>query len=192
MALFAVLILLVPGWADGLQYDRQAIASGQVWRLLTGNLTHWNTEHAFWDVLMFVVLGVMIEGDGRRRFVLLCLAAALGISLTTWFGHPDVQRYRGLSGIDTALFVYLAYSLLFRAWQHRRWSEALIPAVLLVGFSARLLYEAATGAGIFVDTSRAGFTVLAVTHVAGTLIGASAGGMSCLRSRWAAAVSGAR
>lgn len=173
LALFALLVLLIPGWAEGLQFDSQAIAGGQSWRLLTGNLTHWNTDHAFWDVLMFVVLGVMIEGDGRLRFFLLCLTAALGITLTTWCGRPDVQLYRGLSGIDTALFVFLACSLLFRAWQNRRWSEALVPIGLLLGFTVRLMYEAVTGAGLFVDTSRAGFTVLAITHVAGTLIGVS-------------------
>ena len=158
--------------------------------LLTGNLTHWNTEHAFWDVLMFLVLGVMMEGDGRLRFSLLCLTAALGVSLTTLFGRADVQLYRGLSGINTALFVYLACSLLFRAWQRRRWGETLVPLGLFAGFMARLIYEATTGAGIFVNTSRAGFTVLAITHVAGTLIGASVWLAGYVRTRLLATVFG--
>jgi rhomboid family GlyGly-CTERM serine protease len=180
------LILLIPGAGDAWQYDRQAISAGQFWRLLTGHLTHWNGEHAFWDLLMFVVLGVMVEGNGRLRFSLLCLGSAFGISLATWYFLPDVALYRGLSGVDTALFVYLACSLLGRAWQERSRQKALIPMALLVGFTAKWVYEVATGAGLFVDSCGPGFTVLASAHLAGALIGTWAGLMSYGRAGRAA------
>ncbi len=57
VALIAIAVYLVPGAADLLQYNRQAMAEGQWWRHLTGYVTHWNAEHLFWDVLVFIVLG---------------------------------------------------------------------------------------------------------------------------------------
>ena len=53
LALAAVAVQLIPGWAAAWQYERAAIAAGQWWRMLTGHLTHWNMDHLLWDVLMF-------------------------------------------------------------------------------------------------------------------------------------------
>ena len=65
VALMAVTVHLVPGSAQWLQYDRQAVLAGAWWRCLTGHLVHWNTEHLVWDLLMFVVLGYLIERQSR-------------------------------------------------------------------------------------------------------------------------------
>src|SRR4051812_18393576 len=99
-----LLIALLPGAADCLQFDRSAIAAGQWWRLFTGHLTHWGSEHLAWDLLVFFALGVICETTDRRRFVTVLGAPSLVIALSVWALLPHAQTYRGLSGLDTALF----------------------------------------------------------------------------------------
>jgi rhomboid family GlyGly-CTERM serine protease len=175
IASVALAIHLLPGLSAALQFERLAIANGQWWRILTGHLTHWNADHIFWDLLMFIILGVMVEQLGRLRLVLLCLTSAAGISLVIWCTQPDLPTYRGLSGVDTALFVYLACSLLTTARQARRWSGCVFPAVLLAGFAAKVIYEVVAGTTLFVDSQRAGFVVVAMAHLTGALIGVAMG-----------------
>ncbi len=58
--LVAIVIQPQSAIAVQLQFDRSSILHGACWRLLTGHFTHWNTDHLFWDVCMFVALGTMI------------------------------------------------------------------------------------------------------------------------------------
>lgn len=182
LALAAVAIQLIPGWAAAWQYERAAIAAGQWWRMLTGHLTHWNMDHLLWDVVMFVVLGVLVERRGHWRLAGISLLSALGISLTAWLAQPDLPSYRGLSGIDTALFVYLACRLLEDAWHDRHWAALVLPTAFLAGFALKLGYEVVTGRTLFVAAD-AGFVVVALAHVVGASVGAVLGLMSA-GTRW--------
>lgn len=175
VALSAVAIQFIPAWAGCLQFERLAIMDGQGWRMLTGHLTHWNLDHLFWDVVMFVVLGAMVERQSRPRFVAVCLVSAFSISLLVLLGQPDLASYRGLSGIDTALFVYLACDQLVNAGRQRRWTEVCLPAALLAGFGGKLLYELVTGRTLFVDSQTAGFVVVTMAHAVGAAMGAVLG-----------------
>ena len=172
VAIAAVAVQLLPGWAGWLQFDRRAVMDGQWWRLLTGHLTHWSLEHLGWDLLMFVVLGAIVEKLSRPRFIVLGLVSAISISLMVLLGQPDLWTYRGLSGIDTALFVYLACVQLANAWRQGRWRSGLLPAVLLAGFGSKLLYELVTGSALFVDSQAAGFAVVVMAHTVGASAGA--------------------
>jgi rhomboid family GlyGly-CTERM serine protease len=175
VALAVVAIPLVPGGTRWLQFDRLAISDGQWWRMLTGHLTHWNLDHLVWDLLMFVVLGTIVEKLSRTRFVLLCLVSALSISLMVLLGQPDLSTYRGLSGIDTALFVYLACVQLANAWHQRRWAQGLLFTALLTGFGGKLFYELVFDRTLFVDSETAGFVVVVMAHAVGAAVGASLG-----------------
>lgn len=183
VALAVVAFQLIPGWAGWLQFDRLALWDGQWWRMLTGHLTHWNLDHMFWDLLMFVVLGTMAENLSRLRFVVLCLVSAMSISLMVLLGQPNVWTYRGLSGVDTALFVYLACVQLAGAWHQRRWGQGLLPAALLAAFGGKLLYELVTGSTLFVESETAGFSVVVMAHVVGASAGAVLGVALAQRDR---------
>lgn len=169
----AIAVMALPGAAQWLAFDRQAIAAGQWWRLVAGHLTHWNANHLLWDGLMFAALGGLLERTSRRRFVGLCLSSALAISLAIWWLYPDLATYRGLSGVDTALFVCLAGDLLAGACRERRWRAATVPGGLLAGLALKLGYESMTGQTLFVDSADAGFTVIVAAHVVGALVGAA-------------------
>jgi hypothetical protein len=60
---------LDPQLAVMLEYNRTSIANGEIWRLVTGSIVHWTTDHLFWDLLMFVVLGAAIERRGHVMFM---------------------------------------------------------------------------------------------------------------------------
>jgi rhomboid family GlyGly-CTERM serine protease len=157
--------------AELLQYDRSAIRAGEWWRLLTGHLTHWSFDHLAWDVATFAVLGFFCERRSRRRFLTCVLGSSALISAAVWLLRPDLAHYRGLSGIDSALFVLLATTLLRAALRTRDHLTALATTAGLAASAAKTTWELATGAALFVNASSAGFEPLPLAH----LIGGAAG-----------------
>ena len=173
VGLAALAIAVVPEAGQYLQLDRAAIAAGEVWRLGTCHLTHWNAEHLQWDFLMFILLGGACELRKPRR-MRWCVAAAAGaVTGLVWCCFPDVQAYRGLSGIDTALFTLLAINLVRDARSEGNRLLTLAASGLLVGFAAKTAFEAATGQTYFVDQHAAGFSPLVWDHVAAAVVGAT-------------------
>ena len=170
MAIASIVIATNAEVAELLQYDRSAISAGQWWRLLTGHLTHWNKDHLFWNVLMFAVLGAMIKNGQQWRAIV--LGSAIAISAVLWFCYPEIETYRGLSGIDTALFVVAIAELLKRALHKRDWLIAGLTSSAALGLFVKLAYEATTGHCLFVNDSNAGFVPLVAAHVVGSLAGA--------------------
>jgi rhomboid family GlyGly-CTERM serine protease len=171
LTLLAIGIWLVPGASEWFEYRRSAIASGEFWRVITGHLTHWNSDHLLWDALMFAVLGALIERTSRRAFLATTMLSAAAISATLWFCQPGLELYRGLSGIDSALFVFQAGWLVREALVERRRAAAILPTVALAGFAAKIGYELVTGATLFVDSAAAGFAPLPLAHVIGGAVG---------------------
>ncbi|WP_182869202.1 rhombosortase [Rhodopirellula sp. JC639] len=165
----AILASVVPGLAAALQLDFASVAEGQWWRFLSGHLTHYDSQHLFWDVLMFVVLGAVCERQHPKLFGVALLVMALGISAAVALMCKDVSGYRGLSGIDTGLFVWFIgdqfrHSLAGRDRMFVAFWTAM--ATLLVG---KLLYESVTGEVLFVDAD--GFKPLIESHLAGAVFG---------------------
>lgn len=171
--LLAVAIWLVPGVAERLQFDRGAIAAGEIWRVVSGHLTHWNGDHLCWDVLMFAVLGALVERTSRASFLATTVLSALAISAALWFLQPAQALYRGLSGIDSALFVFQAIWLAREALSEKRFAASVLPIMALAGFVGKVGYEYASGCTMFVDSMAAGFEPLPLAHVIGGLVGAA-------------------
>ncbi|MET0067559.1 MAG: rhombosortase [Candidatus Thiodiazotropha sp.] len=94
-----------------LQYQRESIASGAVWQLFSGHLTHLGWGHLAMNLAGLWLIALMLLQN--RRFW--CLTALpwlmLGTSLGLWFGAPQVIWYQGLSGVLHGL---LCWSLLQR------------------------------------------------------------------------------
>jgi rhomboid family GlyGly-CTERM serine protease len=170
LAGLALAVALVPEAATWLEYDRAAIAAGQTWRLLTGHWAHWSWSHVAWDLLAFVALGVACERLSPGRFLACVAGSGLLVSLAVWWLMPGMQRYRGLSGIDSALLVLLAVSIM----QQEAGSRRLVPAAwALVGFLAKVTYESVGGHAIFVPDAEA--AVVPLAHLAGAAIGLAVG-----------------
>src|SRR5262245_41828103 len=67
--------------SGALESNGVAIRHGEVWRVLTGNLVHWNPPHFYLDVGVFLVLGVLYEGALGRWFPWLLLTMGLAAGL---------------------------------------------------------------------------------------------------------------
>jgi rhomboid family GlyGly-CTERM serine protease len=173
LALAAVVISMLPTQAiEALQYDRTLVLSGQVQRLLTAHWTHWNADHFLWDVATFVILGIACERRDRRRMLATLAIAATVIPLGLLFLQPDLGFYRGLSGLDSALFALLAVGVLRDRIATRPWGLIVSIAAVGAGFFAKTCIELAFGASVFVDAHAAEFAPVPLAHLIGAACGA--------------------
>jgi rhomboid family GlyGly-CTERM serine protease len=168
----AIVVACLPQVGEALQFDRTAVAAGELWRLATAHLVHWNVEHLQWDLLMFVVLGAACEIRRRRRMWLCTATSTACVSILVLVFFPEIETYRGLSGVDTALFTLLAIDLMRDALKRQQPVMAVTIGALLVGFMAKTAYEAVTGHALFVDQTAAGFELLVWDHIVAAVVGA--------------------
>ena len=63
----SLLLFLVPEISQLLDYRRDAIQAGQLWRLITSHLTHWSPDHLAWSLLVFFGCSCFWEIYGERR-----------------------------------------------------------------------------------------------------------------------------
>ena len=109
------------------------------------------------------------------------------LGLAFWWWCPEVGQYRGLSGVDTGLFLWLIADRIYSAWKTRPSFEIGAWALLAFALLGKLGYEAATGQTLFVDAS--GFQPLVESHLAGALGGAVFG---IAATAWSVLHNGAR
>jgi rhomboid family GlyGly-CTERM serine protease len=174
IAVAALLAAASPQISGMLEFDRGGIVRGEWWRIFTCHITHWNAEHLQWDLLMFLVLGALCELKNPKRMPLCIAACIVAVSGTVFHFFPHIGHYRGLSGIDTALFALLAVNLLLEARAEKNRRQVIFAAGLLLAFAIKVGYEAATGSTYFVDQQAAGFVPLVWDHVVGAIMGAAA------------------
>jgi rhomboid family GlyGly-CTERM serine protease len=167
----AISFQLLPDLGGQMGFDRSAINLGEYWRLVTGHLAHWNADHMAWDVFMFALLGTMIERRNRLGLVATLLSSVAAISAAVWFGHAGVQQYRGLSGIDSALFTFGMLNSYDEARRAKQSNACRALTAMAMAFVGKILWELATGSTLFVDSSAAGFTPLPLVHAVGGCVG---------------------
>jgi len=158
--------LLPPEFATALQFDRAAVEAGEWWRLVTAHFTHFDANHLAWDVGSFFALGWACERESRRITGLALGAAAVAITLGVWAWLPQFAIYRGLSGLDCALFALLATTFLRRPARAPRW----VGLVALLGLGAKCGFETATATTLF--ASGAGYDPVLLAHLLGAAVGA--------------------
>lgn len=106
MALLLVLELFGDAGRELLRYDREAIAAGEWWRLLTGNFVHLGWYHWMLNEIGIVVLVMLCPEPlapavWLRRLVLI----GIGMSACLYVWVPDMVWYVGLSGVMHGLFL---------------------------------------------------------------------------------------
>lgn len=164
-AVAVVAIYLLPNFGDYLEFKRQLIGAGEVWRLLTGHFTHFTFEHLIWDVLTFAVLGVICCKRSRLEYLTVCVVSVVAISLVAWYACPGMEAYRGLSGIDTALYCYIALTMGGDALYHKHYAVFAGIVSLLIMMFGKTLYELVSGQALFVHCNQ--FSALPQAHIAG-------------------------
>jgi rhomboid family GlyGly-CTERM serine protease len=99
VSVLAASVTWYPGAIQHLRYDRPAIASGEVWRLLSGHLVQLNSTHLFANLAgLFLLCELLWRTLPPRHGVGILLASTLGVSLMLWSLDPSIIWYVGLSG----------------------------------------------------------------------------------------------
>lgn len=168
--LFALVVFRFPSLASALELQRGVAQSTELWRFLTAHFVHFDEKHMAVDVLTFALLGSACEWFDARRARWTLGIAAISISLSVLWFAPQLNSYRGLSGIDAALFTFLGAELWRR---HRESNDASFGAVLrllpLLLFLLKVISEVVTGSALFVVSSA--YESVPIAHLVGGLTG---------------------
>ncbi|ATC62694.1 rhombosortase [Nibricoccus aquaticus] len=166
----AVATHAIPGMTEALQFDRSAFSRGEVWRLITGHFTHFGADHLRWDVIAFVAFGSLVEFRSRRAWIYCVAISAVVISFGVSWLQPQFTLYRGLSGLDSALFAFVATDLVREGRRSKDKLMIGLGALALSGFLAKCVYELVSGRTLFVETGDA-FQPVPLAHLLGAVIG---------------------
>ena len=170
LGVFAVVIHAVPGLAETLQFDRDALNRGEIWRLITGHFTHFGADHLRWDVIAFLAFGSLVEIRSRRAWIYCVTVGAIVISGGVMWLQPQFSFYRGLSGLDSALFGFVVTDLIREG---RRLQDRLMIVLgggALAGFVGKCVFELVSGTTLFVEASDA-FQPVPLAHLVGAIVG---------------------
>lgn len=160
----AVLIYGLPSLRPLLIYDRSAIAHGELWRLVTGNLVHLSLAHLCFNLVAFFIAGAIIEVRGYSRFPVLCLTAATFIGIILYCVEPAMYYYAGLSGVAMAAVAYLC---LHGLTEKGVWCW--LCAAALAGVTAKLGLELAFGKSLLSEVGAQEFVPMPLSHLVGTI-----------------------
>jgi rhomboid family GlyGly-CTERM serine protease len=159
-----VLALLPESLSRWLEFDRQALGNGELWRLWTAHLVHFSFQHALIDALVLGAAGFIVEKAlGARATTWMLGAMAPAISIGLWCGSPELTHYRGLSGMATAMVV-IAMMHLARQFPSSRPAITLLAVAMTLKVSGDALGHSPDMAGL-----PAGVAVEWRAHVLGAL-----------------------
>lgn len=164
-----LLAFVLPQAGEWLQYDRSAIAQGEWWRVITSHLTHWTGSHLLWDLIMFIALAVSAMRISKPGTYGTLLLSAILIPTAVWIFQTEMIHYRGLSGLDSALYVFVLLELI-KTQSTKISSVALW--MMLISFAAKVAYEFITGNTLFVQSMGANVSGVPLAHLVGGIIGA--------------------
>jgi rhomboid family GlyGly-CTERM serine protease len=99
----AVAAFILSYWPQGLllfRYERMAISSGQLWRLVSAHLVHVNTSHLLLNLGgLLLICELLWSRLPIRHGIGLLASGAAGIDGLLWWLHPEMAWYAGLSGV---------------------------------------------------------------------------------------------
>ena len=180
LLILALSLLLV--WTQSLDvnswaYNRDAIANGEYWRLITGHFIHLNNAHLLLNMLgVGLVLMLFDNVLAIWQWLVVLLASAFIISVLMYFNLPQVQGYVGLSGVIHGLYVLATMQLLA---QPKERNFALILAVMV---TLKLLTENGVQGTSF-TANLIGGHVLLPAHLYGAEVGLLFGVLAWLSKR---------
>lgn len=135
--------------AELLEFDRQAMLAGEIWRLWTGHLVHYSAQHALVDfATVLIASAIVLPTVGWRRLTLLLAMATPLISAGLLLLAPECLHYRGASGIAVMLVVLAARTLWPRSGMGGRTALLLLAVTLLAKIAAEAGGLAAPWSGL--------------------------------------------
>lgn len=151
------------GTSSSLQFQRDGIFSGEVYRVFTGHLVHVNNAHSFLNLFGLVLLGMLSRQLLKPRDwwwgMLICMCAvAAGLLLL----DTELQWYRGLSGVLHGMTIILVLNA--------RQLAGLIRGFLLIIISLKIVLEQ-TGINIWGSELAVNSPIIVNAHLYGVIGG---------------------
>jgi len=165
--LMMVLQAAPDNWHATLRYDRDALAAGEAWRILTANFIHLGWNHLWLNMAGFLMIGWLFADEAPAPVwfaVLLVCCMASSVGLYWW--TPNAHWVVGMSGALHGLFVFGAMCWILSG-DRMGWG-------LLLGVSAKLAWEQTAGAMPF-SAGVVGGPVVTEAHLWGAIGGLCAG-----------------
>jgi rhomboid family GlyGly-CTERM serine protease len=155
-ALMTVLTLAGPAVVTRLRYERGAVLAGEVWRLVTAHLVHFDVTHLGWNLLGLALVAWLFGAEySPLRWLLVLAASTLAIDTGFLLFMPELDWYVGFSGVLHGAMTAGLVKWLVRT---RDWITWLVAAL----FAAKLTWEHLAGPLPFTAAS----LQLAVVHEA--------------------------
>jgi rhomboid family GlyGly-CTERM serine protease len=141
------------------------------WQWLTSHLTHWSWGHLLWDLGAFIVLSIVCLRALPARYPLALAFAAALIPLEIRLLEPQFTSYRGLSGLDSALFGLVVAAL----WRTQTSLPRLLAVLGACGLVGKTGFELLTGATLFAPEEPVLYLPIPSAHLTGFVAGLLAG-----------------
>jgi rhomboid family GlyGly-CTERM serine protease len=159
-----------------LEFQRQAVLQGEVWRLWTGNLTHFGDYHTWMNAAgLAALVAVLFWYLPVSWFAAGVVVIPFGVGISLFLFAQDVGIYRGFSGANYGL---LAMGLLLALPQQ--------PKLYMLAFCVllgKIVYEQLPGYDVDYLRGQIGVPVAIEAHLAGFCSGTFIGCMELLRRR---------
>ena len=164
----AVLLALTGDWGrELLRYDRVAIGSGELWRLISGHFVHLGWSHFALNAVGLVLISYLIAARfSAIQWLLISLLIIMGIDLGFWVLEPQLAWYVGLSGVLHGLLAAGVASGI----RDGHFDSRIIGGLLLI----KIIYEQLVGP-IPGSEGTSGGDVVVAAHLYGAIAGALAG-----------------
>ncbi|MCT7942997.1 rhombosortase [Shewanella holmiensis] len=147
------------------KFEHDAIANGQIWRIVTGNLLHTNAWHLVMNLAGLWVIVFLHELHYKRHtpklillFISLCILEGIGL----YVFYPELKAYVGLSGVLHGLFTFGAVMDIRKGLRSGY--------LLLLGVVAKVAYEQYFGASAGI-TELINARVATESHLVGVFAG---------------------
>jgi rhomboid family GlyGly-CTERM serine protease len=168
-------MLLPESLLNTLQYHRDQLFTGELWRLLSAHMTHLGWGHLSMNLGGFWLILVLFPNiQQTQRCLTLLLLLMLGTSAGLWLFTPEVSWYRGLSGILHGL---LCWGLLSQLR-----SQPLVSWSVLILLLIKLAWEQWQGPLPGSESLAAG-SVIVDAHLYGAVSGVILWGLGTIYTR---------
>jgi rhomboid family GlyGly-CTERM serine protease len=164
-ALPAVVVAFAPARHDLLLLDREALATGQFWRLWSGHWLHFSASHLVWNLVVLLTAGTCLERLRPGLLLRHVVIAAPLIGVAIMIFEPALRSYGGLSGLATAVTVLLSLHHLRLATPAR---PIWIGVLALV--AAKSVHDALFPGSLLVDYTHAAIQPSVTAHLAGAVV----------------------
>jgi rhomboid family GlyGly-CTERM serine protease len=150
-----------------LRWDRDAIAAGEAWRLVTGHIAHLGAPHLLLNLAGLVLVWLLVgERLRARRWWLVTAVTIATIDAGFWRLDPALSWYVGLSGV--------LHGLLAAGVAAGFAAAPVESAVLAAAVAAKLAFEQLYGP-LPGSEATSGGPVIVSAHLYGAVAGALAG-----------------